>query len=202
MCGVARPDPTWWLRGDAIVGPDGSYPLPSSLPGHAASVNALFACASAVAMGVDATKAVSRIAEIENVDGRYAPHQVGPHTVRVLLAKNPASWTESIATIREAAQGSPASSLVLAMAGRGAGGGQDTAMLWDAPFEELAGIAVTTAGSRGDELALRLVAAGVPVERGGDDVLAAISAQPPGSVYLVANWPAFNAVLDHIGRGR
>jgi len=31
--------------------------------------------------------------------------------------------------------------------------------------------------------------------------VAAIEQQPAGPVDLVANWPAFNAVLDRIGRG-
>jgi UDP-N-acetylmuramyl tripeptide synthase len=142
-------------------------------------------------------EAADRIAEVENVDGRYARRRSGDHAVRVLLAKNPASWAESLATVQEDRK----PSLLLAMASRGSGGGQDTAMLWDAPFELLAGRQVTTAGSRGDELALRLAAAGVVARRGGADVVAEIAAQPPGDVDLIANWPAFNAVLDHIGRG-
>jgi UDP-N-acetylmuramyl tripeptide synthase len=200
-CGAERPTPTWTLDDDHLVGPHGRHLLPAALPGHAAGVNALFALAAAAELGVDPTTGLAQLATVDNVDGRYAPHEVGDHTLRVLLAKNPASWTESIDTIRQAEQGDPSSALVLAMAGRGTGGGQDTAMLWDAPFELLAGCAVTTAGSRGDELALRLVAAGVDVQREGDDVLAAIAAQPAGPVHLVANWPAFNAVLDRIGRG-
>lgn len=198
-CGFQRPTPSWLIDDGNIVGPEGKYPLSAALPGHAAGVNALFALAAATVMGVPGEAAAARIADVENVDGRYAPHRFGDHSVRVFLAKNPASWTESIATVRELAA-RDSSSIVLAMAGRGSGGGQDTAMLWDAPFEELAGRRVTTAGSRGDELALRLVAAGVDVQRSGDDVVAAIQAQPPGSVELVANWPAFNAVLDRIGR--
>ena len=73
-------------------------------------------------------------------------------------------------------------------------------MLWDAPFERLAGVPVTTAGSRGDELALRLTVAGVDVSRSGADLVNAITRQPAGDVDVVANWPAFNAVLDAIGR--
>lgn len=200
-CDASRPTPTWSVVGESMVGPPGSFLLPSALPGHAASVNALFALAAAAEMGVEPAAASARIAEIENVDGRYAPHELDDHTVRVLLAKNPASWAESIGTIREATHENSATSIVLAMSGRGTGGGQDTAMLWDAPFERLTGLRVTTAGSRGDDLALRLVAAGVEVERADHNVLTAVTAQRPGPVLLVANWPAFNAVLDRIGRG-
>jgi len=189
------------LVGGSLQGPAGELEVASELPGHAGRVNALFAVVAAAAMGVDPTVAVRRVSEVGNVDGRYAEHQAGDHTVRVLLAKNPASWTETIATMQEAAADYPGSSLVLAMTSRGAGGGQDTAMLWDAPFEELAGLRVATAGNRGDELALRLTAAGVDVQRCGDDVVAAITEQPSGPVILAANWPAFNAVLDRIGRG-
>ena len=201
-CGAERAKPDWWLTEDSgrwvAHGPGQvAVPLPSALPGHASRVNALFALAAATAMDVSPEVAAERVAEVENVDGRYAPHAYGAHVVRVLLAKNPASWTESLATVEEDRK----PSLVLAMSSRGAGGGQDTAMLWDAPFERLVGRRVTTAGSRGDELALRLAAAGVDVTRGGPDVVAEISAQPPGDVDLIANWPAFNAVLDQIGRG-
>ena len=48
-----------------------------------ASVNALFALASAVAMGVPAERAAAEIARVENVDGRYAPHVHGEHQIRV-----------------------------------------------------------------------------------------------------------------------
>jgi hypothetical protein len=75
-------------------------------------------------------------------------------------------------------------------------------MLWDAPFERLAGVPVTTAGSRGDELALRLAVAGVEVRRtASGDLMEAVEAQPPGAVDVVANWPAFNALLARVGRG-
>jgi UDP-N-acetylmuramyl tripeptide synthase len=201
-CGAERARPDWWLREDTggwvARGPGGvDVALPTALPGHAARANALFAVAAAQAMGVPPDVAAARVAAVENVDGRYLRRDWGAHAVRVLLAKNPASWTESLATVAA----DPEPSLVLAMAGRGRGGGQDTAMLWDAPFERLAGRTVTTAGSRGDELALRLTAAGVAVSRGGADVVAEVAAQPAGPVDLVANWPAFNAVLDRIGRG-
>ena len=199
-CGRNRPTPTWRLDGSTIVGPSGRYEAPTALPGHAAGVNALFALAAATAMGIAPDTSARCIAEVENVDGRYAPHLHGEHSIRVLLAKNPASWTESLVTLGAWGEQEPAS-IVLAMAGRGVGGGQDTAMLWDAPFERLAGTAVTTAGSRGDELALRLMAAGIDVTRAGEDVVAAVAAQPAGAVHVVANWPAFNAVLDTIGRG-
>jgi UDP-N-acetylmuramyl tripeptide synthase len=200
-CGVERPHPPWSLRGSELVGPDGAFRVDSVLPGHASRINALFGVAAAEVMGVPPEEALVRMAGVENVDGRYLPHRFGNHTVRVLLAKNPASWTESIATVREAVDADPDSSVVLAMASRGSGGGQDTAMLWDAPFEDLVGLSVVTAGNRGDELALRLAAAGVDVERSGADVVEAITGRPEGAITLIANWPAFNAVLDRIGRG-
>jgi UDP-N-acetylmuramyl tripeptide synthase len=201
-CSVGRPDPHWYWRDGDAHGPDGRVAVPSALPGHAASVNALFALASAVAVGVPAERAAAEIARVENVDGRYAPHRHGSHEVRVLLAKNPASWTESIETVAAARATDPARSIVLMMGARGTGGGQDTAMLWDAPFERLAGVPVTTTGSRGDELALRLTVAGVDVTRTpGGGLMTALEAQPAGAVDVVANWPAFNALLDTIGRG-
>lgn len=201
-CGIERATPDWRWEDGSAVGPSGRVDIPSALPGHAASINALFGIASAVAMGVPAGVAAAEIAKVENVDGRYAPHHYGDHEIRVLLAKNPASWTESIHTLVSASRADPARSIVLMMGARGNGGGQDTAMLWDAPFERLAEVAVTTTGSRGDELALRLLVAGVDVTRTASGALMdAIEAQPPGPVDVVANWPAFNALLATIGRG-
>jgi UDP-N-acetylmuramyl tripeptide synthase len=201
-CGVERIKPHWRWDGDAALGPQGRVEIASALPGHAASVNALFAIASAVAIGVRAERAAAEIARVENVDGRYAPHRYGEHEIRVLLAKNPASWAESIQTLVSAKRADPERSIVLMMDARGHGGGQDTAMLWDAPFERMAGIPVTTTGSRGDELALRLAVAGVDVTREASGALMnAIEAQPSGPVDVVANWPAFNALLAVIGRG-
>lgn len=142
------------------------------------------------------------VARVDDVDGRYALQSYRDHEVRVLLAKNPASWTASIETLLSARRADPKRSIVLMMGARGYGGEQDTAMLWDAPFERLAGVPVTTTGSRGDELALMLAVAGVDVRREATGaLLTAIRAQPPGPIDVVANWPAFNALLDTIGRG-
>jgi len=202
VCGFARPTPQWSLtRVDGVLtanGPGTTVALPAALPGHAAAVNALFALAAAVELGVPPHVASAAIAEVENVDGRYAPRPFGDKSVRVLLAKNPASWTESLSTVT--APDSAGRALVLAMHGRGAGGGQDTAMLWDAPFERLTGRSVTAVGSRGAELQLRLTVAGVDVDYAGSDIVAALRALPPGDVDLIGNWPAFNAVLDVLGR--
>jgi lipid II isoglutaminyl synthase (glutamine-hydrolysing) len=202
LCGFARPLPQWQLtRVDGVLTAAGhgtTVALPAALPGHAAAVNALFALAAAVELGVSADRAAAAIAEVENVDGRYAPRPLGDKSVRVLLAKNPSSWAESLATVT--ASDSTGRALVLAMHGRGAGGGQDTAMLWDAPFERLAGRSVTAVGSRGAELELRLAVAGADVSYAGPDILAALRALPPGNVDLIGNWPAFNAVLDVLGR--
>ena len=201
-CGIERATPDWQWEGNSARGPTGAVEISSVLPGHAASVNVLFALASSVAMGVPAERAAAEIARVDNVDGRYAPHRYGDHEIRVLLAKNPASWTESIETLLSAQAADPKRSIVLMMGARGQGGGQDTAMLWDAPFERLAGVPVTTTGSRGDELALRLAVAGVDVRREASGALMnAIRAQPPGPIDVVANWPAFNTLLDTIGRG-
>ena len=44
--------------------------------------------------------------------------------------------------------------------------------------------------------------AGVDVRRTeSGDLMEAVERQPPGAVDVVANWPAFNALLDRVGRG-
>ena len=54
------------------------------------------AVAAAVALGADPVAAVAAVSRVDEVAGRYRTLQVGEHTVRMLLAKNPAGWAEAL----------------------------------------------------------------------------------------------------------
>jgi UDP-N-acetylmuramyl tripeptide synthase len=184
-CGWARPEPAWSWDGELVRGPGGLVrSMGLELPGRAARSNALFALASAVAMGADPSAAADAIARVPGADGRYRPFRVGDHVVRLLLSKNPASWTEVVAYL----EGAPGPT-VFVIDSRGVGG-KDCALIWEAPIEGLAGRPVVASGSRARDLALRLEVAGA-IPTVVDDAVEAVRSLPPGEVTVAANYPAF-----------
>ncbi|MET9325182.1 MurT ligase domain-containing protein [Tsukamurella sp. NPDC003166] len=192
----SRPEPDWWVDETDIHGPDGFVaPLVLALPGRANRGNAAQAVAAAVAMGADPLEAVRAVGTVGEVAGRYSTVTVGEHTVRMLLAKNPAGWQEAMSMIDGTAEG-----LVIAVNGQ-VPDGEDLSWLWDVQFERFENGEVVASGERGADLAVRLTYAGaehtlVP------DPLAAIASCPPGRVEVLANYTAFrdlNTALE--GRG-
>jgi UDP-N-acetylmuramyl tripeptide synthase len=180
-CGLRRPQPTWRLRGTSIQGPGIDLGLRLRAPGRWVSSNALFALASAVTLGTPADGALAAISRVDDVGGRYAPHDVGGHQVRLFLVKNTASLNEAV-TLGEA--GTP---IVFAMEAFGI---KDMAPLWDAPLERLAGRTVVASGQRRRDLAARLEVAGIDF-RVVKDPLDAVRSLPAGPVHVVANYTAF-----------
>ena len=191
-CGMARPEPDWWLEGSVAHGPGVEAALDLRLPGRTTASNALFALAGAVELGAEPEAAARAVAAVDDVDGRYRARSIDGRQVRLLLSKNPSSWTEIIEL--QAGEDRP---LVVVMEARG-GTGKDAAFLWDAPFERLAGRRVVVAGNRADDAALRLQAAGLDV-RVVRDALEAIRSQPVGPVDVAANYPAFLALAARLG---
>jgi UDP-N-acetylmuramyl tripeptide synthase len=191
-CGMARPTPDWWLEGSVAHGPGVEAALELRLPGRTTASNALFALAGSVEMGAGAARAAGAIAAVDDVDGRYRARSIDGRQVRLLLSKNPSSWTEIIEL--QADEDRP---LVVVMEARG-GTGKDAAFLWDAPFERLAGRPVVVAGNRAVDAALRLQTAGLDV-RVVRDPLEAIRTRPVGPVDVAANYPAFLALAARLG---
>src|SRR5205807_55188 len=83
----------------------------------------------------------------DEVAGRYRTIQVGAHSVRMLLAKNPAGWQEALSMVNKDAAG-----VVIAVNGQ-VPDGEDLSWLWDVRFEHLSHTAVVAAGERGTDLA-------------------------------------------------
>lgn len=159
-CGFARPTPEWnleWTDDRGIVhGPDGqSYTLDLQLPGRFNAANGALALVATVAMGLDPQESIRRMATVESVSGRYAILKVGELTIRLLLAKNPAGWSELVDVMP------PAPTPVIVTINSNAADGRDPSWLWDVPFERLRGRTVVATGDRRRDLAVRLLHAKV-----------------------------------------
>lgn len=194
-----RPTPDWWVDEKNIYGPNGfQAPLDLSVPGRANRGNAAQAVAAAVAMGADPAKAVAAVGTVGEVAGRYGVHQVGNHSVRTLLAKNPAGWQEALSMIDQDADG-----LVIAVNGQ-VPDGEDLSWLWDVRFEAFETMAVVAAGERAADLSVRLLYAGAE-HTTVPDPMRAIASCPPGRVEVLANYTAFRDLgiaLERAARSR
>jgi UDP-N-acetylmuramyl tripeptide synthase len=183
-----RPSPQWWYDDDTLYGPDGlALPMQLALPGAVNRGNAAQAVAAAVALGADPAAAVAAVSLVDEVAGRYRTVRLGAHTVRMLLAKNPAGWQEALSMVDKHAAG-----VVIAVNGQ-VPDGEDLSWLWDVRFEHFDDAAVVSAGERGTDLGVRLGYAGVEHTLVHDTV-AAIASCPPGHVEVVANYTAFLAL--------
>jgi UDP-N-acetylmuramyl tripeptide synthase len=184
-----RPSPDWWFDESHIYGPDGlSLPMKLSLPGTVNRGNATQAVAAAVTLGADPAAAVAAVSGVDEVAGRYSTVQLGTHSVRMLLAKNPAGWQEALSMVD-----TDSGSVVIAVNGQ-VPDGEDLSWLWDVNFEHFVKHSqtkpVVAAGERGTDLAVRLGYAGVEHTL-VHDVVEAITSCPPGHVEVVANYTAF-----------
>ncbi|ORA34598.1 Mur ligase family protein [Mycobacterium aquaticum] len=180
-----RPSPQWWFDDTHIYGPDGLVlPMTLALPGAVNRGNATQAVAAAVALGADPAAAVAAVSGVDEVAGRYRTVQVGSHTARILLAKNPAGWQEALSMVDKHGAG-----VVIAVNGQ-VPDGEDLSWLWDVRFEHFGDTQVVAAGERGTDLAVRLGYADVEHTLVHDTV-AAIDSCPPGHVEVIANYTAF-----------
>lgn len=180
-----RPEPQWRFDDEKLYGPDGlALPMRLSLPGAINRGNAAQAVAAAVAMGADPGAAVAAVSGVAEVAGRYRTVRIGTHTARLLLAKNPAGWQESLSMVDRTAAG-----LVISVNGQ-IPDGEDLSWLWDVRFEHFEGTSVVAAGERGTDLAVRLGYAGIEHSL-VHDTMKAIGSCPPGHVEVVANYTAF-----------
>lgn len=180
-----RPSPQWWFDDTHIYGPDGLVlPMTLALPGAVNRGNATQAVAAAVALGADPAAAVAAVSGVDEVAGRYRTVQIGSHTARILLAKNPAGWQEALSMVDKQAAG-----VVISVNGQ-VPDGEDLSWLWDVRFEHFDDTVVVASGERGTDLAVRLGYAGVEHSLVHDTV-AAIDSCPPGHVEVIANYTAF-----------
>lgn len=193
-CGRVRPTPAWTVRPGAVVLPSGESVDYATLPGSGNLANAAMALAAAFELGVAPMAAARSLARVSDVAGRYATTQVGDHDVRLLLAKNPASWRASLDMI-----GGRDAAVVLAFNADGADG-RDTSWIYDVDFTVLRGRLVVVCGSRATDLAVRLDLAGVTIAGQYPDVTAALRALDPGEVDVLATYTAFQHARRELTR--
>jgi len=157
-CGLKRPVPDIALDGDRVLQRGGGEAaLHLRLPGRANRANAVFTLGAAAALGISLQEALPLIDQLSSVSGRYEILTVAGRRLRLLLAKNPAGWHETLEML-EASDGP-----VIVGVNARAADGRDTSWLWDVPFERLRGRQVLAVGDRRADLAVRLDHAGVDV---------------------------------------
>jgi lipid II isoglutaminyl synthase (glutamine-hydrolysing) len=196
-CRFAQPETVRRLDGDDLVLGDTRIPLRLALPGRWNLANAALALTAATEhFAVDPGEAAAVIATVTTVAGRYmhVPLGDGRHA-RVLLAKNPAGWSEVLHYLADLD-----TSVVIAVNARVADG-KDPSWLWDVPYELLRGHPTAAAGERSLDVAVRLRYAEVDhlVER---NALAAARALPGDTVHLVASYTQFSALYRRFGDDR
>ncbi|TMR08527.1 Mur ligase family protein, partial [Nonomuraea zeae] len=191
-CGLARPAPDWELKERSVVSTrtGESYELRLRLPGQVNYANAAMAVAAAAALGLSPPDAARGLAGVRSVAGRYQVTDLHGRRIRLLLAKNPASWTEVLDIL-------PASANVLIVLNARELDGQDTSWIWDVDFRRLAGMAVLVTGARRLDVALRLDVAGVRCEV-VSSLREACERAPYGRLDIVANYTAFLDALKEI----
>jgi CobQ-like glutamine amidotransferase family enzyme len=198
VCGFSRPQPDARLVGDELLTADGRrLPLGLLLPGRANRANAVMAAVAAGVLGVDEADALEAMARVGAVEGRFATVNYGGVDVRLLLAKNPAGWTELLDMLEGGTD-----PVVIGINARIADG-HDPSWLWDVDFERLAGRVVVATGDRRRDLAVRLRYAGV-AHMPMADPLGALKASGAARVECVGNYTAFQdlrRLLSAAGRG-
>ncbi len=197
---LERPIPLWEIgpvgADDTftIFGPDCEIVTRLSLPGRANRGNAAQAAAAAYGLGVPAGAIARALPTVSAVAGRYKSVNVGEHSVRTLLAKNPAGWQESLTML------APGTSQLVIAVNAQVPDGVDTSWLWDVPFEKLSEMGLTrivASGERAADLATRLEYAGID-STFVQDPLAAIASCDPGAVDVVANYTAFRDLTKQL----
>ncbi len=206
------------------LGPDGaSFDLAARLPGRprerarvALSLeglhsvyNALAAASAAAALGISPLAAAQGLAAAPPAFGRQESFLVDGREVRMLLAKNPTGFTEVVRTVTARTAPGDAVHLLIAL-NDGVQDGRDTSWIYDADVEALAreaggGIRAIASGLRAEDMALRLVLAGVTPERVEGDLAAALDAAlagtPPGPpLTVIATYTAMIELREELAR--
>jgi UDP-N-acetylmuramyl tripeptide synthase len=195
-CGLTRPTPDWTVDGDIVVDATGQrHHVNLAIPGAVNVGNAAQAAAAAALWGIAPAESLAAMATIAEIDGRYLTTRFAGSAVRLLLAKNPAGWTEALTMLPTAEVG-----VIVAVNARAADG-RDPSWLWDVPFELLKGRSVVATGERSRDVAVRLRYAGVDHVRVDDARAALRAAGAIGPVEVLANYTAFQSYRRVLGDG-
>jgi UDP-N-acetylmuramyl tripeptide synthase len=159
-----------------LTGPAESTRLTLALPGLYNVYNAAAAATVATALGISLAAARTGIESFTPVFGRGECIAAGDRTVRILLAKNPTGFNEVFRALKR--HRADISHLMLVLNDNTADG-HDVSWIWDAEFEQLAGLPefLVISGIRAADLAVRLKYAGVIPSSGQSHEL--MAALPP-----------------------
>jgi UDP-N-acetylmuramyl tripeptide synthase len=205
-CGQRRPEPEVVAERVVLRGMSGSnvrirtssgaVELRLPLPGLYNVYNALAATATALALGVPLAQVKAGLEGARAAFGRVETLEVDGRAVSIMLVKNPAGANEVLRTL---ALEDGALDLWIAL-NDGIADGRDVSWVWDADFEGVAGriSRVTCAGTRAEEMALRMKYAGVEapivVDRDlGRSLDAAVAAGNGLPLYAL---PTYTALLE------
>jgi lipid II isoglutaminyl synthase (glutamine-hydrolysing) len=212
-CGRERPAPgvaATEVRLDGMSGsrvalrtPQGTLHLELPLPGLYNVYNAVAAVATALELGVPLSTVGAALEGFGGAFGRVETIPMNGRGVSILLIKNPAGANEVLRTLTLE---DGCLDLWLALNDRIADG-RDVSWIWDADFEVLAGRVrrATCAGTRAEEMALRLKYAGVDaeiaVERDLERSLdAAVASTKAERLYALPTYTALLELRDLLAR--
>jgi UDP-N-acetylmuramyl tripeptide synthase len=158
-CDLKRPAPHAFVASSTVAARRGGgevrVPIDLKIPGDVNRRNAAVALTAATLLGADPRKAGRALGRLEGTGGRFASVTIAGCKARLILAKNPAGWTEALRIAQ-----TDATAAVIGINAR-VQDGRDPSWLWDVPFEQLEGRFVVATGERGRDLAVRLRYAGV-----------------------------------------
>jgi UDP-N-acetylmuramyl tripeptide synthase len=212
-CGRERPAPqvaATEVRLDGMTGshvrlgtPQGALELDLPLPGLYNVYNAVAAAATALELGVPLATVGTALEGFSGAFGRVETIPMDGRRVSILLIKNPAGANEVLRTLTLE---DGRVDLWLALNDRIADG-RDVSWIWDADFEVLAGRVrrATCAGTRAEEMALRLKYAGIDaelaverdLERSLDDAVAGTEGE---RLYALPTYTALLELRDLLAR--
>jgi UDP-N-acetylmuramyl tripeptide synthase len=205
-CGNTRPTPEFSLTACSqaqdstaitIATPDGEMHMTLPMTGLYNAYNALAAGTAARALGLPYDAITRALEGFSAAFGRQERFSIDGRDVRVLLGKNPTGLNQVLRAVSD----QPGPKRVLFFLNDGIADGRDVSWIWDTDYELLQPQtqSVMAAGTRAEDLALRLKYAGfgddIPVERDtASAVCRALDATPPGETLYVV--PTYTAMLD------
>jgi UDP-N-acetylmuramyl tripeptide synthase len=211
-CGQERPAPTIGAQQISLDGtrgasfrlqtPTESIMVKLPLPGLYNVYNALGAAALCLELDTPSATVAAGLGGVTAAFGRAERVRIGACELSILLVKNPAGANEILRTL--ALESGELD--VLAILNDRTADGRDVSWVWDADFELLAWRvrAVTCAGTRAAELALRLKYAGVPAERLRvvadlpSALDAALADAPSGRLFVLPTYTALLQLRDEL----
>lgn len=182
-CELGEHAPDYRIDGDEVVSATGQrWPLKLQVPGRFNQGNAACALAAAVEMGVYEPVAIQGMRTVQAPAGRFAIGSYGNTKARLVLAKNPAGWAESLLVM----QTDP----VILAVDSAIADGTDVSWMWDVEYEQLRGRRVIATGPRAADLAIRLTYAEVDHEV-IPDMAEALQGPFDGTVDVLSTYSAF-----------